>query len=50
MAIFSLFVSAVFAGLMREDGRDQLTLGAKMFGAMLAAAVVLGWLMLPFPI
>jgi hypothetical protein len=50
MLIFSLCVSAVFAGLMREDARQQLTLGAKMFGGMAVAALILGWLMLPFPI
>jgi hypothetical protein len=50
MLIFSAFVSTVFAALMREDAREQLMLGAKMFGGMAAAALVLGWLMLPFPI
>ena len=50
MLIFSLCVSAVFAGLMREDTGAQAALGAKMFGAMMAAAVVLSWLMFPFPI
>lgn len=50
MLIFSTCVSAVFAGLLREDAHEQLVIGAKMLGAMLAAAVVLGWLMLPFPI
>ena len=50
MLVFSLCVSAVFAGLMREDVGEQARLGAKMFGGMIAAAVVLGWLMLPFPI
>jgi hypothetical protein len=50
MLIFSAFVSTVFAALMREDAREQLMLGAKMFGGMAAAALILGWLMLPFPI
>ena len=50
MLIFSLCVSAVFAGLLRERVDEQLVIGAKMFGAMLVAALVLGWLMLPFPI
>ena len=50
MVTFSLCVSAVFAGLLREAAREQLLGGAKMFGGMLAAALVLGWLMLPFPI
>ena len=50
MVIFSLCVSAVFAGLMREQAADQVALGAKMFGGMIAAAVVLGWLMYPLPL
>jgi hypothetical protein len=50
MLVFSFFVSVVFAGLMREDAREQLTLGAKMFGGMAAATIILGWLMFPFPI
>jgi hypothetical protein len=50
MIVFSLCVSAVFAGLLREDPHEQLAIGARMFGAMIAAALVLGWVMLPFPI
>ena len=36
--------------LLREETHEQLVIGAKMFGGMMAAALVLGWLMLPFPI
>jgi hypothetical protein len=50
MLIFSLCVSAVFAGLLREDTHEQFVIGAKMFGGMIAAALVLGWLMFPFPV
>lgn len=50
MLIFSLCVSAVFAGLLREQAGEQLVIWAKMFGGMVAAALVLGWLMLPFPL
>jgi hypothetical protein len=50
MLLFCLCVSAVFAGLLREDAREQVIVGAKMFGAMVAAALILGWLMFPFPI
>ena len=50
MLIFSLCLSIVFAALLRDETRDQLVIGAKMFGAMIAAALVLGWLMYPFPI
>ena len=50
MLIFAVCISAVFAGLLREDAREQVVIGAKMFGAMIVAALVLGWLMRPFPI
>ncbi len=49
MIVFSLCVSAVFAGLLREETHEQLVIGGKMFGGMIAAALVLGWLMYPFP-
>lgn len=50
MLIFSLCLSIVFAALLRDETRDQFVIGGKMLGAMIAAALVLGWLMYPFPI
>lgn len=50
MLIFALCVSAVFAGLLRERAREQIVIGAKMLGGMVAAALVIGWLMRPFPL
>jgi heme/copper-type cytochrome/quinol oxidase subunit 4 len=50
MALFAFFVSLVFAVLLRDEPRGQLQLGARMFGAFLAAAFILGWLMYPLPI
>jgi hypothetical protein len=50
MVVFALCVSAVFGGLMREDAHEQVALAARMFGAMVAAAIIIGWLMYPFPI
>jgi len=49
MAIFAFFVSLVFAVIGKDTFRDQLRLGAAMFAGFLAAAIVLGWLMYPFP-
>ncbi len=49
LALFSFFVSLVFALLTRDDPREQLRVGGMMFGGFLAAAVVIGWLMYPFP-
>ncbi|HEV3214438.1 MAG TPA: hypothetical protein VGZ27_01880 [Vicinamibacterales bacterium] len=50
LVIFSICVSIVFAALMREEMREQAVLAAKMFAGLLAAAIVIGWLMYPFPI
>jgi hypothetical protein len=50
MAIFALFVSLVFAVIAKDEARDQLRLGGMMFGGFLASAIVLGWLMYPFPL
>ena len=50
MALFAFLVSIVFAVLMRDDPRAQFRLGAIMFFSFLASAVVLGWLMYPFPL
>lgn len=50
LALFALFVSLVFAVLLRDEPRAQLQLGLKMFGGFLAAAIVLGWLMYPLPL
>ena len=50
MLVFCVCVSVVFAALMRDQAKDQLIIGAKMFGGLMAAAFVLGWLMLPFPV
>jgi hypothetical protein len=50
LIIFSFCVSMVFAALMREEIREQATLAAKMFAGLVAAAIIIGWLMYPFPI
>jgi hypothetical protein len=50
LAIFALLVSSVFAALMRDDPREQLRSGGMMFGAFLATAIVLGWLLYPLPL
>jgi hypothetical protein len=50
LAIFAFFVSLIFAVIAKDDVRDQLRFGGMMFGGFLASAVVLGWLMYPFPL
>jgi hypothetical protein len=50
MALFSLFVSTVFAMLAQDDPREQLRLGARMFGGFMLAGLALGWLLFFFPL
>ena len=50
LVIFAFFVSLVFAVIAKDDLREQLRFGGMMFGGFLAAAIVLGWLMYPFPL
>ena len=50
LVIFAFFVSLVFALLTRDEAREQLRFGAMLFGGFLIVAVVLGWLMYPFPL
>ena len=50
MVLFALLVSTVFAVLLRDDPREQLRTGGLMLGGFVAAALVFGWLMYPFPL
>jgi len=50
LATFAFFVSLVFAVIAKDDLRGQLRFGGLMFGGFLASAIVLGWLMYPFPL
>ena len=50
MVIFSLFVSVVFATLMRDEPREQLTFGGQLFAGFIGAGVVIGWLLYPLPL
>jgi hypothetical protein len=50
LALFAFFVSLVFAVIAKDDAREQLRFGGMMFGGFLVSAIVLGWLMLPFPL
>ena len=50
LALFAFFVSLVFGVLLRDEPREQARLGGMMFGAFLATAFVLGWLLYPLPL
>jgi amino acid permease len=50
LVLFAFFVSIVFAVLLRDDRRSQLRFGTMLFGGFVACAMLLGWLMYPFPL
>jgi hypothetical protein len=49
LVLFAFFVSLVFALLAKDTASEQLQFGGRMFAGFIAAAIVLGWLMYPFP-
>ena len=49
LLVFSALVSTVFAVLLRDDTKSRLRFGVLAFGAFVLSAVVVGWLMFPFP-
>lgn len=50
LVLFAFFVSLVFAAIQKDSPQDQLRLGARMFGGFVGAGIVLGWVMLVFPL
>jgi hypothetical protein len=50
MLLFAFFVSVVFATITKDSAKEQLVLGAKMFGTFVAAGIVLGWVLRLFPL
>jgi heme A synthase len=50
MILFSVFVSLIFAVLMRDEPRQQLRFGLRLLGGFVGAAIALGWLMYPLPL
>ena len=49
LLIFSALVSSVFAMLLRDEPRSRLRFGLMAFGAFVLSALVVGWIMFPFP-
>ena len=50
LALFAFFVSLVFAAIMKDDAAAQVRFGALLFAGFVVSALVLGWLMYPFPL
>jgi hypothetical protein len=49
MLTYALLVSVFFAVLWRRPRRDQLRLFLQLFFGMVGGALLLAWLMYPFP-
>ncbi|MGH9345083.1 MAG: hypothetical protein ACRD19_15145 [Terriglobia bacterium] len=49
MVIFAFLVSVVFAVLGRHTARDRVYYGIKSFVLFIGIAVLIGWIMYPFP-
>jgi hypothetical protein len=49
LTIFALLVAVVFAVINKNTLREQLRYGVFVFFSFLAAAIVVGWIMYPFP-
>ncbi len=47
--VFALIVSVVFALINKSEPREQLRYGAFVFLSFLGVAIVVGWIMFPFP-
>jgi prepilin signal peptidase PulO-like enzyme (type II secretory pathway) len=50
LVLFAFFVSLVFALIAKDDAREQVKFGGLLFAGFVGAAVVIGWLMYPFPV
>jgi hypothetical protein len=49
LTVFALIVAVVFAIITKSTLREQVQYGVFVFISFLAAGIVLGWIMYPFP-
>ncbi|MDA1186153.1 MAG: hypothetical protein O2930_16135 [Acidobacteria bacterium] len=49
MAVFALFVSVVFAVLMRDAPAEQWRLGFRLLVGLVGGGLLAGWLLYPIP-
>ena len=50
LVLFSIFVSLIFAVLMRDDPKEQARFGLRLLGGFVGSAIALSWLMYFFPL
>jgi hypothetical protein len=48
LLLFSFLVSVVFGVITKDTTRERVVYGAKVFGAFVAIAIILAWMMYPF--
>ena len=49
LILFAFFVSFVFALIAKDDSTEQVRFGGTLFAGFLVSAIVLSWMMYPFP-
>ncbi len=49
MVIYSALSAVAFALLARDETRERIRYGLKLFGLMTLGSILLAWLMYPFP-
>lgn len=49
MVLYALVVSVFFTALWRRERRDQVRLFLQLFLGLVVGALVVAWLMFPFP-
>jgi len=49
LVVFSALVSTVFAALLRDDTPSRVRFALRAFSGFVLAALVLAWVMRPFP-
>jgi hypothetical protein len=50
LILFAVFVSLIFAVLMRDDPKEQQKFGLRLFAGFVGAAIGLSWLMYFLPL
>ena len=49
LLVFSALLSSVFATLLRDEMRARVRFALILFGCFVLSAILVGWIMRPFP-
>lgn len=50
MVLYAAFVAVVGGALLKDSRREQVRAGGVIFGSLVGAAIVAGWLLYVFPL